>query len=180
MLAVALTLLAGLFVSTDGLDYATSKQTVAYGLHNATLIDLRYTLPGVFQDNPSPAVNGSLWTLPVELRMYALVAIAGLLGILRRRMLFNLTAAAIVVLTVAWPDSPLLADPVHARAAVFFLVGAALYVNRDLFPLRGTGVLVLTVIAALASLDHCVSPVVRDRVHLCGPLARPDPTSPTA
>ena len=39
-------------------------------------LDIRYALPGVFDQNPYPhAVNGSLWTLPVEVLMYVLVPI---------------------------------------------------------------------------------------------------------
>lgn len=35
------------------------------------VLNLRYTLPGVFENNPWPdAFNGSLWTLPVEFAMY--------------------------------------------------------------------------------------------------------------
>ena len=151
ILAVALTVLLGFFLTSVESGYLTSKQTVEYAIHDSTLIDLRYTLPGVFEDNPSNAANGSLWTLPVEMRMYILVALAGVLGVLRRRLLFNIVAAGIVVLYLAWPESPLLADPVHARAAVFFLVGAALLVNRDWVPLTGLGAAALAVVAALAS-----------------------------
>jgi peptidoglycan/LPS O-acetylase OafA/YrhL len=43
-------------------------------------------LPGVFENNPYPiAVNGSLWTLPLEFKMYILIAIFGVIGLLFRR-----------------------------------------------------------------------------------------------
>ena len=43
-------------------------------------------LPGAFADNPFPhGVNGSLWTLPIEVRLYLLLAVAGVAGLLTRR-----------------------------------------------------------------------------------------------
>ena len=152
ILAVALSILLGLVLTDEGtVEYLTSRYTVDYAIYDSTLIDVRYELPGVFVSNPSHAVNGSLWTLPIEVRMYVLVAFAGVLGILRRRLLFNIVAAAIVSLYLAWPESPLLAEPIHSRAAVFFLAGAALLVNRDWIPITGRGVVALAVASAIAS-----------------------------
>ena len=153
IVAVGVAIALGLVITTIAAgSYLTSRWTVSYGIHDASLYDLRWTLPGVFGSNPSPAVNGSLWTLPVELRMYVLVAIAGVLGAVGRRTAFNLLALAIVIAGIAWPGSPLLAKPDHEQIAVFFLAGAFLYVNRDLLRLTGVGAAVAVAAAAMASL----------------------------
>lgn len=65
----------------------------------ATLIaGVEYELPGVFTHNPYPeAVNGSLWTLPLEVRMYALLALLWLgTGLLFRDRLQRFRTGAVV------------------------------------------------------------------------------------
>ena len=58
--------------------YFTMHETWMY-LSNMFGFWIEYNLPGLFQDNPYPVVvNGSLWTLPVELAMYLLLEILGL------------------------------------------------------------------------------------------------------
>jgi len=54
-------------------EYLTSAQTFKFLLKNSTLFfGLEYDLPGVFASNLwKRAVNGSLWTLPYEVKMYA-------------------------------------------------------------------------------------------------------------
>lgn len=53
-------------------EYYMNSQ-VSYYLKNILLYPV-YGLPGVFSNNPYPnAVNGSLWTLPVEVSLYILV-----------------------------------------------------------------------------------------------------------
>lgn len=83
LLAAAFVL--GPLVTTEPLRaYLYDPATKAYVLNN-TLLQSDYYLPGVFVHNAFPlAVNGSLWTLPVEVKAYAFVALAGILGLLTR------------------------------------------------------------------------------------------------
>ena len=42
-----------------------------------------YYLPGVFETNTNTSVNGPLWTIPLEMKCYVIVAAIGLIGIFR-------------------------------------------------------------------------------------------------
>ena len=77
---------AGIFFTTLPIgEYFSSMQTAKYFIINSTLLNVEFELPGVFMDNAFPgAVNGSLWTLPVEMRMYVLVFVAGCIAIIAR------------------------------------------------------------------------------------------------
>ncbi|MBK9605544.1 MAG: acyltransferase [Betaproteobacteria bacterium] len=62
-------------------DYFRDAGTASYLLWNAVLRP-QYLLPGVFEANPVPGVNGSLWTIPLEVVMYVILGIAGWIGFL--------------------------------------------------------------------------------------------------
>jgi peptidoglycan/LPS O-acetylase OafA/YrhL len=133
--------------------YFTHQGTWKYLLHNAKLFpDVMYRLPGVFLENPWPGgVNGSLWTLPVEVRMYMIVAFMGVMGFLRRSEIFNLIGLLIVAWYLLVPEHfVLLHDLKHARLGVYFLLGALLYMNRDTIIYHWIGVAVLSALLFLS------------------------------
>ena len=65
------------FTTLDAFDYLSNNQTHKFLIKNIFLFQgIELVLPGVFQDIPwKETVNGSLWTLPHEVRMYAILAV---------------------------------------------------------------------------------------------------------
>lgn len=93
LVAIIFCLLVGGIVTTENiLDYWTSISTMNFFKNNIFLLNgIQFDLPGVFLDNPYPrSVNGSLWTLPIEVYMYLLVALLGGLSLLKSEQSFNL------------------------------------------------------------------------------------------
>ncbi len=67
--------------------YFLSAETRDYFL-TLKLTKVRFFLPGVFDANPHQrSVNGSLWTIPLEIRWYAILCLLGLFGLLKRQWL---------------------------------------------------------------------------------------------
>lgn len=97
------------------------------------LTHIDFALPGVFAHNPFPTtVNGSLWTIALEVHWYLLLAIAGLVGALRWRWmaLCGIVAFAVYHFGVYHAET----NPVriHSREyGLFFLAGALLQLFRD-------------------------------------------------
>ncbi len=126
--------------------YFSHQGTWSYLGHNARLFpDILHRLPGVFLDNPRPGVNGSLWTLPVEVRMYLIVAVLGATRVLAHRHVFNAVALAMVIFYALAPEHFfLLHHPRQERLGVYFLLGALFFVNARQIPVTLTGLALLS------------------------------------
>jgi peptidoglycan/LPS O-acetylase OafA/YrhL len=125
-------------------DYLTTPQTWIYPLRSSVLITFAGRLPGVYEHNPfANAVDGSLWTLPLEACCYVMVAVLGALALLHRRALL---AAAVVVGLVALSPPVDIASHLPGGAqdtaaggnvqivlhlVVVFLAGSLLFAARD-------------------------------------------------
>ena len=125
-------LVLGPLLTTDP-GYWRSPLTWDYLWVNASLWSSRYFLPGVFEGLPNAAINGSLWTLPVEARLYLALLGASLLGMLAPRryvpawVLAMGVACAFVLLRRPLPDH--LAN--YTWCTSFFITGTLLWVLRD-------------------------------------------------
>ncbi|HYF07620.1 MAG TPA: acyltransferase [Acetobacteraceae bacterium] len=153
ILVCVLTVIGGAAFTTLPLaEYATAEGTWRFLVRNILLMKIEYHLPGVFAENPFPrVVNGSLWTLPYELRLYALTALLGLAGVLRRRWAFNLLFG-LAVLDYLLPQVALMRDGETGwRLWLHFFGGAALAVNRDRVRPHGRVTLALVALALVTA-----------------------------
>jgi peptidoglycan/LPS O-acetylase OafA/YrhL len=156
MLALTVFVVGPMVTRVPVSEYLSSRHTFAYFLINATMIfDVRYVLPGVFEDNVyRSAVNGSLWSMPWELRMYVLLLSVWLLAKRARslgaKVWAQLTVAIWVAAAVAhaaiYFTTGAVSDPV--RLLFMFFTGASYYVARRFIALSGP--LAAAAMAALA------------------------------
>ncbi|CAL9660206.1 hypothetical protein SUDANB95_06943 [Actinosynnema sp. ALI-1.44] len=131
--------------------YFDHPATWSYITRNAQVFPQQYVLPGVFADNPYPnAVNGSLWSLPVEVLGYALIAVFGLLGAVRRRWIVLVAAFALAVVfqrlltrQLVLPKVLLMVPTVPlVQYLAVYCVGMLAYLYRDKIRYSWFGVLV--------------------------------------
>ena len=117
--------------------YFQQEQPWDYIAGNIALTNIRYYLPGVFLDNPfKAAVNGSLWTLPFEIRCYVGVLVVGLCGCLQGwkvAIFLILYTAAYIAMRGDWYGPP----PAWDELSLPFVVGGGFYVFRNKIPLNG-------------------------------------------
>ena len=147
--AVVTAFVLGPIVTSRSLSsYFSSWETWIYPVRVTLLYTFGAPLPGVFEDNLYPGVNGPLWSLPVEVFAYFCLFVLGITGLLARRVVITALAGASLVWAAWWV--PNTSDAIGSTYVVSaFAVGAAAYSWRDR--------IVLAWPAALALLPVCVA-----------------------
>ncbi len=164
MLVLTVFVLAPALTTLPLADYFTSPKTWEYFRKCATLISgVRYSLPGVFESVPlKNEFNGSLWTMPVEVRMYLYLAaiwlalaVAPALRLKVMRFILPLSAGALLAILLS---GRLTSGSVNgANIRVFmFLYGSSLYLWRDRMPMSPALLVGLLAGLVLASFDRTV------------------------
>lgn len=155
-LACCAYLLGALYTELPLAAYFGDHGVARYVTQNLQLShNLIWALPGVFKHNPLDAVNGSIWTLPAEVRMYLWLALLGALGILACRR----WSSAVLMLLFAWgllqpAHIPLLPVDAYRRLGAYFILGVFCYINRELVPV---GWFVVVALALFAWLVHATA-----------------------
>lgn len=130
-------------------DYFSHPNTWSY-FWNLNLLErsTQYILPGVFKDNPYPeSVNGSLWTLPLETRLYVativffyvIYAVKIMLG--KRSQYAYLTGLVAAGAYAYFTSLSLIQLNERHQLSILlfncaFFMGAVMYAYRDRIPLR--------------------------------------------
>ena len=157
-----------MFTSKSMGEYFASKQVYKFVMANSMLepFPIQYKLPGVFENAPYSTddtnpptgdLNGSLWTLPHEIKAYIGVGLFFFFFVLlrKREKLLPIAFYGLTALFMAYfayrgftIEGGLVQD--HYRLYAFFLTGGCFYLLRKHIPLHlplASGLLVASLIA---------------------------------
>jgi peptidoglycan/LPS O-acetylase OafA/YrhL len=157
---IATTLCVGLWFTSLGAEsFFTQVETWKHVVKNMILVrGVSYDLPGAFEMNPwRGAVNGSLWSLPVELEMYAILAGIWILTGFVARQRAALFAIAAVTVGVVAAAAHLALDPPKANGLIgltgMFFLGAGLKILKNRIQLRTTVASVMAIGLIVSAFD---------------------------
>ena len=122
-------------------------------LLTATLLHIEFFLPGVFTGNPEGFVNSSLWSIPLEIKLYLALLLSSYLSRRRRNASYMLLAILLLALDLCnfphlqetirrhgLPDFSLYA---YTTLPVHFLIGVLCYRFRTKIIIRNSWIFVL-------------------------------------
>jgi peptidoglycan/LPS O-acetylase OafA/YrhL len=158
VLLLCVFLIGPIFTTLGTLEYFRSGATYSYLSNNLMLFSMKFQLPGVFEDNPWPGINGSLWTLFYEVTLYVLVGGLGAFAFYGRGVRFAGFLLVYAIIYIAFKitlANATLLNELH-RAQFFFtwslpfVLGMSLYRYRQHIQHRFVWFLPLAALAALS------------------------------
>lgn len=113
--------LIGAILTTFSLKrYFSDELTFKFIVENSTLLirGVQTNLPGVGD------INVPLWTLPYEMKMYVILSLIGVTGLIKKRWLIpSITLAAFALISIHYTE--------YARFIFYFFAGSTLYTYRS-------------------------------------------------
>lgn len=163
-LCVLLTVLAGGFLTSAPASAYLGGDTARFILTNLTFTVASFRLTGLECGGETCVVNGSLWTLPWEVRCYAVLAILGALGLARPAIMKGLVLPLSLVGVLVW-DIPVVQEVARGlvgdggvyllgmfdRLWAAFALGVAAYLYHDRIPLSWWGLAAIFLLTLVAN-----------------------------
>jgi peptidoglycan/LPS O-acetylase OafA/YrhL len=150
LVAPAAAVLQGMAASTP---FTGDPSALRFMLGNAGLLIVQYDIAGILAGTPNGvSFNGSLWTLVFEAFCYVIVAVLGVLGILRRRAWVVLALAGALAVLTALQEAgvPVFVNDRVLRLVFVFLLGSAAYLYAHRVPMHA-GFAAISALLFLAS-----------------------------
>lgn len=125
-------LVMGTMISTLTLhDYFHSDQFSNF--FETLRLHIQYELPGVFTTNPlTAAVNGSLWTVPLEIKWYFILLIGGVLRLLKFKWIIFIIMLLLAVYQFGVYHAETNPEPNYSREyGLYFIYGTCMHLFRD-------------------------------------------------
>ncbi|MES9993275.1 MAG: acyltransferase [Candidatus Thiodiazotropha sp.] len=135
-LAFCFLVVGPVFTTLTTSNYLTDSQSIDFLISNLNMPVIHKTLalPGVFEGNPNPYVNGALWTLAWESICYILLALMGLTKLIQYRAVMVVIALAAILLYIlaqAYSFSPDAMVTGGIGFGALFAAGACMHLYRE-------------------------------------------------
>lgn len=136
VVAPAAALLQGMPVSAP---FTGDPSAIRYLFGNAALLIVQYDIAGILADTPNGAsFNGSLWTLFFEAFCYLVVAVLGVLAVLRTRPWAVVAITGVLAVLTALQEAglPVFVNDRVLRLVFVFLLGSVAYLYAHRIPVN--------------------------------------------
>ena len=154
MLLLMLVLIIGMgaiFTTLPLKEYLTSEATRTYFVDNLLCIRNAHVLPGVFENHPTAAINGSIWYLTFIVRLYLIAGILYSFKIFSSKEKANISIIVLLIWIIASPNSvPILGgnintfgNPVFPQYVITVLIACLVYLNYSDIKIKWYHILLL-------------------------------------
>jgi len=146
------------------LEYVKHPDVTLYIFRNIWIFDnvIQYSLPGVFLNTPTHAVNGSLWSLPWEVYMYFSIMTLFIINKAKINISLLVTSCFVYLLFLFQKFDVVevsIISPVYMQLITMFYTGVLFYLFRERIKLSGIILLVMLVVFFLIK-DSIISKVL--------------------